>query len=296
MDINFELYKIFYHTAKSENFSDASRKLFISQSAVSQSIKSLENKLSVKLFIRKSRQVALTAEGLLLLTHVEQAYNFIKTAENKIMEIQNMDAGEIRIGASDTVCRYHLAPYLEKFNKIYPKIKLHVINRTSSQILNLLNNGLIDLGIVTLPVYDENISVEEFISVQDIFIASYKYRELYGRTIDLTDLSSYPLLMLEKNSSTRRNIDNYFNDMGINATPEIELESVDLLVDFAKIGLGIACVVKESAFESIQKNEIFQVNTSKDLAKRTLGIITNKAVPLSKASSRFIDLIRQVHS
>jgi DNA-binding transcriptional LysR family regulator len=291
MDINFELYKIFYHAAKSESFSSASRKLFISQSAVSQSIKSLEDKLGVKLFIRKGKQMVLTGEGVLLLTHIEQAYNFIKTAEHKIFEIQNMEAGEIRIGASDTVCRYHLVPCLEKFNSIYPKIKIHVINRTSSQILTLLKNGIVDFGIVTLPVYDEDVAVSEFMGVQDIFVASDKFSYLVGKIIDFKDLSHYPLLMLEKSSSTRRNMDSFFRDAGAYITPEIELESVDLLVDFAKIGLGIACVLKESALDALNKNELFIVSTKEKLPERKLGIISTKSVPLSKASSKFIDFI-----
>jgi len=291
MDINFEFYKIFYHAAKSESFSSASRNLFISQSAVSQSIKHLEEKLSTKLFIRKGKQMVLTSEGILLLTHVEQAYNFIKTAEHKIFEIQNMDAGEIRIGASDTVCRYHLIPYLERFNALYPRIKLHVINRTSSQILNLLKNGTVDFGIVTLPVDDDSIAVSEFMSVQDIFVASDKYSDLIRTSIDLRDITRYPLLMLEKNSSTRRNIDMYFKSIGAFITPEIELESVDLLVDFAKIGLGIACVLKESAIDALSKKEIFEVQTKEKLPPRKLGLVSMKAVPLSKASTKFIEFM-----
>lgn len=291
MDINFELYKIFYHAAKSESFSSASRKLFISQSAVSQSVKHLEDKLGAKLFTRKGKQMVLTSEGILLLTHVEQAYNFIKTAEHKIFEIQNMDAGEIRIGASDTVCRYHLVPYLEKFNALYPKIKIHVINRTSSQILNLLKNGMVDFGIVTLPVNDDDIAVSEFMNVQDIFVASEKYSDLMDISIDLRDITRYPLLMLEKNSSTRRNLDIYFRSIGTFITPEIELESVDLLVDFAKIGLGVACVLKESAMDALGKNEIFEVLTKEKLPERKLGIISMKTVPLSKASTKFMEFI-----
>ena len=291
MDINFELYKIFYHAAKSESFSSASRKLFISQSAVSQSIKNLEEKLGTKLFTKKGKQMMLTNEGILLFSHVEQAYNFIKTAEHKIFEIQNMDAGEIRIGASDTVCRYHLIPYLEKFNAHYPKIKIHVINRTSSQILNLLKNGTVDLGIVTLPVDDDNIAVSEFMNVQDIFVASDKYSDLMKTSIHLKDIARYPLLMLEKNSSTRRNIDMYFKSIGAVITPEIELESVDLLVDFAKIGLGIACVLKESAMDALYKEEIFEVQTKEKLPPRKLGLVSMKAVPLSKASTKFIEFM-----
>jgi len=164
MDINFELYKIFYHAAKAGSFTDAAAKLYISQSAVSQAIKSLEEKIGGQLFYRKTRSVKLTGEGELLFKHVEQAYNFIKTGENKISEIKNLNTGEIKIGVGDTICKYFLIPHIQKFNLRYPGIKIHVVNRISSQILALLKNGLIDFGIATLPIHDKNIQAHEFIT------------------------------------------------------------------------------------------------------------------------------------
>lgn len=289
MDINFELYKIFYHAALCGSFSDAAQKLFISQSAVSQAIKNLEEKIGSQLFLRKPRNVKLTHEGELLFKHIEQAYNFIKTGENKIYEMHNLDSGEIRIGVSDTVCKYHVIPYIENFSRVYPKIKIRVVNRTSGQIINILKNGLVDFGIVTLPVPDNNISVKEFITVEDIFVASDKFSGLKDKTVKLGDLSRYPLLMLDKNSSTRRNLDIFLSSKGVEIAPEIELESVDLLVEFAKIGMGIACVLRESAISAIEKKEVFEIKTDETLPVRKLGIVSMGDVPLSQASCKFIE-------
>jgi DNA-binding transcriptional LysR family regulator len=292
MEINFELYKIFYLTAKSGSFSEAAQKLYISQSAVSQAIKNLEEKIGEQLFFRKPRNVKLTNEGQLLFKHIEQAYNFIKAGENKIYEMQNMNYGEIRIGVSDTVCKYHVIPQLENFNRLYPKIKIRVINRTSSQIINLLKNSLVDFGIVTLPVQDNNIKVQDFTNVEDIFIASNKYSNLHNRSISLKELSKYPLLMLDKNSSTRRNLDIFLSQQGIEIAPEIELESIDLLVEFAKIGLGIACVLRESALSAMERKDVFEVKTNEKLPVRELGIISMKDMPLSQASNKFIEILK----
>jgi len=294
MDINFELYKIFYNAAKSTSFSDAAEKLFISQSAVSQSIKNLEEKMGSQLFYRKTRHIKLTQEGELLFKYVEQAYNFIKTAENKISEIQNLNMGEIRIGVSDTICKYYLIPHIEKFNRKYPQIKIQVINRTSSQIAALLKNGQIDFGIATLPIIDSSIIVEEYISVKDIFVASSKFSDLKGHKISLSTLSNYPLLMLQKNSATRRNNDIYLKQLGVEITPEIELESIDLLIEFAKIGLGISHVLSESATEPINKGELFEIETVEKLPDRKLGIIFMLDVPLSGASSEFIKSLKEI--
>lgn len=292
MDINFESYKIFYHTARSCSFSEAAKSLFISQSAVSQAIKNLEKKLGVMLFYRKTRNIKLTQEGELLLKHIEQAYNFIKAAENKLAEMQNLESGEIRIGVGDTICKHYLIPYLERFNQKYPRVKIQVINRTSAQILQILKNGLIDLGIVTLPVCDDKISVDELIELEDIFVASDRYSSLKGKNISLSELSSYPLLMLKKGSSTRRNLDNFLLGRGIGLIPEIELESIDLLVEFARIGLGIAHVLKESALKLIQDGELFQINLKEQLPMRKLGIATINDVPLCRAAHEFIGLLK----
>ncbi|MCX8131099.1 MAG: LysR family transcriptional regulator [Clostridia bacterium] len=292
MDINFELYKIFYYAGKYGSFSTAAEQLFISQSAVSQSIKNLEEKLGSPLFHRKTRSVKLTREGELLFKHIEQAFNFIKIAESKLSEIQNMSAGEIRIGVGDTICKYFLIPHLENYSRLYPKVKIQVINRTSSQILSTLKKGIIDVGIVTLPVTDQSISVDDFIPVQDIFVACNKFSQLKNKKVGIRDLAGYPLLMLEKDSATRRNLDSVLGRYGINPTPELELESIDLLVEFAKIGLGIAHVLKESAEESIRNKELFQVKTDIDLPERNLGIATMKDMPLSHAAAEFISIIK----
>ncbi|WP_010252445.1 LysR family transcriptional regulator [Acetivibrio cellulolyticus] len=291
MDINFELYKVFYHAAKSNSFSDAAAKLHVSQSAISQSIKNLEDKTGSQLFFRKTREIKLTSEGELLFKHIEQAYNFIKTAESKLLESQNLESGEIRIGVSDTICKYYLIDPIDRFIKKHPKVKIQVINRTSHQIQDILKEGIIDFGIVTLPIHIKGITIENYKSVEDIFVASNKFIELKGRQISLKELSKYPLLMLDRNSSTRRNIDSFLQKKGLNLLPEIELESIDLLLEFARIGLGIAHVLKESADFLIDKNELFEVRLKEKLTLRKLGIITMKNVPLSRTSYEFINFL-----
>ena len=295
MDINFELYKIFYYSALKKSFSQAAATLYISQSAVSQSIKNLEEKMKVSLFIRDKRSIRLTPEGEILFKHVEQAFNFFKAAEFKLTELQNLNSGEIRIGIGDTICKYFLIPTLKHFITLYPNIKIQVINRNSSGILDMLKSGTIDLGFVTLPIHDSHLSILDFITVSDIFVASNKFMEIKDQMISLKELLTYPLLTLQKNSSTRRNIDDFFKTYALEIKPEVELESIDLLIEFAKIGLGIAHVVKESAMEAINTKELFQVKTAEALPDRKIGIVTMDKVPLSKASGEFLkNLINKI--
>lgn len=293
MDINFELYKIFYHVAKNNSFSEAAVKLHVSQSAISQAVKNLEDKTGSQLFFRKTREIKLTSEGQMLFKHIEQAYNFIKTAESKLLESQNLENGEIRIGVSDTICKYYLIDPIDRFIQKHPKVKVQVINRTSNQIQDILKEGIIDFGIVTLPVHSKGITVENYISVEDIFVACNKFIELLNKPISLKELSVYPLLMLDKSSSTRQNIDSFLQKKGLNLIPEIELESIDLLLEFARIGLGIAHVLKESSHTFIDKGELFQITLKDKLPLRKLGIITMKNVPLSRTSNEFINFLEK---
>jgi len=291
MDINFELYKIFYYCAQNKSFSIAAKKLFITQSAVSQSIKSLEKRLGVTLFFRKSRSIQLTSEGELLYSYASQAFNFLKAAEIKLQEIEGLRAGEIRIGVSDSICKYFIMPYIKQFGQKYPNVAIKVINRTTPQLLEVLKNGLVDIAISTLPVTQEVFSSVPFINVKDIFVASHRFSELKNKAVPLSTLTKYPLVMLQSDSSTRKSIDAFFSSNGLVCSPEIELESLELLVEFAKIGTGIAYVLKESAVDLIESGDLFEIQTEECLPLREVGIVKMKNVLLSKAVNTFIDIL-----
>jgi len=291
MDINFELYKIFFYCAQNKNFSIAAKKLFITQSAVSQSIKGLEKQLGVTLFYRKSRSVQLTSEGELLFSYAAQAFNFLKTAEVKLQEIEGLRAGEIRIGVSDSICKYFIMPYIKQFGQMYPKVAIKVINRTTPRLLEVLKSGLVDIVISTLPVNQEMFTSVPFITVNDIFVASQRFAVLQNKKIELKDLMEYPLVLLQSDSSTRKSIDAFFSSYGLACSPEIELESLDLLVEFAKIGTGIAYVLKESALDLIKKGDLFEIKLKENLPLREVGIVKMKNVVLSKAVNTFIDIL-----
>ncbi|TBL67920.1 LysR family transcriptional regulator [Paenibacillus thalictri] len=287
MDVNLELYRVFYTISISGSFSKAAEKLYITQPAVSHAIKQLEEKLDVKLFFRTSKGVALTQEGEVLFQYIEQAFNFVKAAESKIGEMHNLESGEIRIGASDTLCRYYLLPYLETFHRDYPQIKLHVTNRTSPETIRLLQDGKIDFGLVNMPV-DAPVQVRAGMQVHDIMIAGAKYADLNGRILAFEALASYPLILLEEGSTTRRYFDQYARDSGLQFTPEIELGSLDLLVQLAKIGLGLACVTREFVQDELTRGDVFEVQLQKPIPPRQIGLVTLRDMPLSVAARRMV--------
>ena len=289
MDINYELYKVFYYVATSLSFSEASKHLFISQSAVSQSIKVLEKKLGISLFIRSTKRVQLTPEGETLLRHIEPAMNLIKRGEAQILESSSLGGGQLRIGASDTICRYYLVPYLNRFHKEHPNIHIKVTNQTSTKCVDLLEMGQVDLIVTNYPNSHLNHGdhVHEIHTFQDIFIASSSYYgELAGRKLHLKELLSYPIMMLDRKSTTSEFLHNLFQQHQLDLVPEIELGSNDLLIDLARIGLGIAFVPD---YCMPGDGELFALDIAEELPNRKLVITHNAHLPLTKAAREFLD-------
>lgn len=288
MDINYELYKVFYHVASTLSFSEASKRLFISQSAVSQSIKTLERKLDQVLFIRSTKRVQLTPEGEILLRHIEPAMNLIQRGESQLLDIAST-GGQIRIGASDTICRYFLVPYLKQFHEAFPKAHIKVVNQTSIKCVELLESGQVDLIVVNYPnSYLSNVSsIKKIKTFRDVFIANNDFCELKGKPLSYQELSKYPILMLDKNSTTNEFLHRLFQQHQLDLVPEIELTSNDLLIDLARIGLGIAFIPNYCISE--QDDELFIVETEDELPARELVIAYNEQVLTSKAAKEFLN-------
>lgn len=288
MDINYELYKVFYYVASALSFSEASKQLFISQSAVSQSIKTLERRLDQTLFIRSTKRVQLTPEGEILLRHIEPAMHLIHRGEAQLLDAAST-GGQIRIGASDTICRYFLVPYLERFHKAFPNAHIKVINQTSIKCVELLELGQVDLIVANYPNnYLSNVSsIKKIKAFRDVFIANQSFEDLKDKKLTYGQLAQYPILMLDKQSTTSEFLHRLFQQHHLDLVPEIELTSNDLLIDLARIGLGIAFIPDYCITDNLQ--DLFIVETKEELPERELIIAYNEQVPLSKAAQEFLN-------
>ncbi len=291
MDINYELYKVFYHVAVTLSFSEASKQLFISQSAVSQSIKVLEKKLNQPLFIRSTKKVQLTPEGEILLKHIEPAMNLIKKGENQLLEAHTLNGGQLRIGASDTICRYYLVPYLNRFHKEFPNIHIKVINQTSIECAKFLENGQADFIVANYPnsALAGSMNTRVINEFHDVFVASRSSFPLKGSKLALEELLRYPIMMLDRKSTTSEFLHQVFQKSQLDLVPEIELSSNDLLIDLARIGLGIAFVPDFC----IPKNDedLFILDLKEQLPSRQMMVAYNESLPVSQAARQFMDML-----
>ena len=293
MNIHLEQYRVFAAVAEQQSFSRAAETLFMSQSAVSQAVKNLEMELGLNLFQRHSRGVRLSEEGRLLYEYVANALSLLETAEEQLAQIKQMDRGELRIGVSDTVSRYFLLPYLERFHERYPKIQLRIANRVSQDAVTMLKAGKLDLAFVNLPLEDEKVDIRPAMAVEDIFVAGPRFAHLRGRSLSLADIASLPLILLEEKSNSRNCLDAFFLSQGIRLQPEIELGAHDLLLDFAKGNLGISCVIREFSQGPLVAGEVFALELQTPLPKRHIGICTLKGVTLPIAAETFCQFLGQ---
>lgn len=289
MDINYELYKVFYFVARTLSFSEASKELYISQSAVSQSIKTLEKRLDQTLFVRSTKKVKLTKEGELLFKHIEPAINLISRGENQIIEGHTLNGGQLRIGASDTICRYYLVPFFKSFHNRYPNVHIKIINETSLNCVDLLETNQVDLIVANTPNSKlnslENVkTIHEF---QDVFIVNPNYFTDISLNLSLNKLQSYPILMLGKNSTTSQFLHSIFLQNQLDLIPAIELSSNDLLIDLAKIGLGVAFVPDFCLKPDLNELKVIQIKER--LPKRKIVAAYSSQLPLSAAASYFLE-------
>ena len=288
MDINYELYKVFYYVASTLSFSEASKQLFISQS-LSASPSSTGEEAGSDLIHPEYQESPSYYRRRDLLRHIEPAISLIKRGESQLLDV-GARGGQLHIGASDTICRYFLVPYLERFHREFPGAHIKVTNATSIRCVELLETGQVDLIVVNSPnAYLGNVpNVKKIKDFQDVFIADKAFEELKGKKLSFKELLNYPILMLDRKSTTSEYLHNLFLQNQLDLVPEIELSSNDLLIDLARIGLGIAFIPDFCLSQTSDSDSLFIVETKEVLPERELVIAYNEKVPISKAAQEFL--------
>jgi len=287
-----EQYRVFFQVAESGSISRAAKALFVSQPAVTKSIKTLEKELDVILFIRTSKGVTLTREGEVLFDYVEVAFDQLSQGEKRIKELKNNDFGSIRIGISNILCKYYFIPYLKLFHETYPKLKIEIVNRTSPETLELLEVGRIDCAIISDVGNKSLYNYQHLMEIQDTFVSKDKSP---SEVLEIKELENHPLLLLEKKNATRASFDEHFVEHQVNVHVDIEISSMEFLIEFAKIGLGVSAVIKDFVQDELDKESLYEWPINPMLPKRSVGLLYKKGEPLSIALKTFIDFMKRTN-
>jgi len=292
MNISLDQYKLFYFVGKHLNFSLAAQDLCITQSAVSQGIKTLEKQSGCLLFHRTTKQVSFTKEGSLLYAHIAQAYQIIDDGESILQELTHRKAQELSIAASDTLCRHVLLPYLQEWHNRYPHIHLKITNRPSAACVNLVLHGNVQIGLVNLyPELQENnkLTIRPLRTVHDCFVGGPHFTGLANSPQPLAAILNFPLLLLEQGAISRQ----YFNRFISPSTrqPDIELGSLDVMMDLVKINLGLSFVPREYIRSDLIAGNCIEIPLQKPIPARDIGWITSNQYPSRQSLRLLLTLI-----
>ena len=291
MKVNFELYKVFVKVADSGSLTKAAKELYLSQPAISKSIKQLEEQLGGKLFNRTTKGMELTKEGKMVYSYVKKATELIDMAEYRHSRLRNISTGLVNIGASDTICKGYLLPIIKSYHKKYPDILFNVTNRTTRETISLLKTGKVDIGFVNLPIIDSYLDIKPVIKTEDIFVCDKEMFAKIDHPLSFEELNDYPLVILETLSNSRQQVDRFIESKGVRLKPQIELGSLELVADFARIGYGIGLVTREFVKQDLENGELFEVPLVEKLPIRDIGLITLKDTNMSFAASKFVELL-----
>lgn len=291
MVVKLDYYRIFLQVGKSESFSKAAKELFMTQPAISQAIAHLEKELKCRLFRRTTKGVLLTAEGKILYGHIQSALELIEVGENKLLAFKNLTMGELKLGVGDTISKYYLLPFLEDFRNRFPNIDFKIVNGTTSELTEKVKSGSVDLAICNLPLDEDSFEVVNLKTIQDIFVCGEKYKPLIEREIALEKIIKLPFIMLERQSNSRKYVEKHLREHGIHIDPELELGSHDLLLEFAKSNLGIACVTKEFSMDYLRNGTLYEIPIGPEIPARHIGLCYLKNVPLTSAAFRFYEML-----
>ena len=287
---NLSSYWIFYTVANAGNISKAAKELYISQPAISKSIQKLEESLNCKLFLRSSRGVLLTEEGSLLYDHVREAFESLTEGEEKLKRSIELGVGHLQIGVSTTLCKYLLLPYLKEFIHQNPHVNISIKCQSTYETLKLLDENKIDIGLIGKSENLKGISFYPLETIEDIFVASNEYLDnLKARGINRDQiLENSTLMLLDKNNITRQYIDDYFQENHITVADSIDVSNMDLLIDFAKIGVGCACVIKNFVETELADGTLLQIPLPIDIPKREVGFAFKEHIMPTKTLASFL--------
>ncbi len=284
--VNLELYKVFYTVARCGSLTKAAEELYISQPAVSQAIKQLENQLGTPLFKRLHKGMELTAQGgEVIIGDVDKALSLLGGVEDKLAELRGSPAGSLRIGASETIFQYILSDRIVEYHRMYPQVKIELIEDITPRIVDALRSDRCDVGFLNLPIaLDSDISLLDSIQLlDDVFVAGKEYEALKGKELSVWDLQKYPLILLDQTTVSRASILHFGESLGVDFSPAIEVDSWGFMKQLVERGMGIGCIPRQYAERRLREGTLFELKVSPSLPPRSVGmaVLKNASLPFA---------------
>ncbi len=258
MNTDYNLYKIFLYLFEEKSISKTAAKLYVSQPAISYSLKELENQLGYTLFYRNSKGIEPTVEAKELYGYISTAFNILNDAEEHIKNLNNLNIGCIRIGTPSHIGIFYLSSFISDFRKLYPGIKFEIICKSTSDMVEMLETRKLDLIVDTLPINSKkNVTKVTLSKLYNCFA----YNKNIFKDVDIKnveDLSKYPLILPSATSSIRLKLDEYMESKNTKLNPVIESWTTEIMLEMVRQGVGIGYFIK-NVIDTQDDKENFEV-------------------------------------
>lgn len=293
MEQHLSQYRIFYEVARCGNISRAAKELYISQPAISKAISKLEENLNTRLFNRNSRGVQLTREGGILFQHISTAFEAIHRGEKELKRIHDFHIGNLKIGVSNTLCKYVLLPYLKGFVEKYPHVNISIESQSTIHTLEMLEAGKIDIGLVAEPKTKRSLTFSPVMGIRDGFVCTPSYMEnlLLREGASPNIFQTGNIILLDRSNMSRKHVDSYLADNQIEVNQLLEVTDMTLLIEFARIGLGIACVIEDFITSDLSDGTLIEVPLEVPIPRRIIGFAYHSQ-DMSDTLKEFLDFCR----
>lgn len=289
----------FVTVARERGFSRAARRLGRTQSAVSQAVARLEGDLGTRLLAR-GRATEPTAAGRVLLQRAERILGEMERAREGLRALDELAAGALTVGTSDTLACYVLPPVLAAFRARYPAVELRLDNRPSPATAARVVEREIDVGVVTLPLPRdarapaERLRLERLARQEEVAICPPGHPLARRRRAGLEALAPYPLLLLDRTTGARALLDQELSRLGVAPRVAMEMSSVEVLKKLVELGLGVSIVPALAVEREVAAGALAAVRLTGLAAERSVGLATPAAGPPSRAAAAFAEIARAV--
>ena len=292
-NIDFELYKVFYYVAKNKNLSKAASELFISQPAVSQALKKLEEELGMKLFYRTKTGMNLTDDGEVLYSYLSKPIECLNNGKRHLINEKDNKTMTIRIGSGTTLIKYSLMPVLKIFKEEFPNVKFEIVQGITNNLIEMLDKDLLDMVLLSVnPGNKDDKRVLVIEEAQDVFC--YKKDSFqFNKTFSMHELNELPLLLQSNVSTSRRFLDDLASKEHVILKSKYDIASYSLVLDFLKEGLGVGFVNYNHVKDEIANGNIEILKTDFKVPTRKIGLCINKKIIDDPIIKKFMFYIKK---
>lgn len=290
MNTDYNLYKIFLYLFEEKSISKTASKLYVSQPAISYSLKELENQLGYTLFYRNSKGIEPTLEAKELYSYISTAFNILHDAEEHIKNLNSLNIGCIRIGTPSHLGVFYLSNYIADFRKIYPGIRFEIVCKSTSDMVDMLETRKLDLIVDTLPINSKK-------DVTKVTLAKLPNCFAYNKNVmkdvkieKVEDLKNYPLILPSATSSIRLKLDEYMESQNTKLLPILESWTTEIMVEMVREGVGIGYFVKNVIDMQSDKDNFEVITFDNDLPAVDVCCVYIDDF-LTTATRKFIELL-----